>query len=210
MEFAKLFLEYLKVLIWPLILALALSLYGQQIFEILQTRDVDAFGVKVSGSLDDLAQNYEQEIRDLKQKIADMEGGSDTNKQELITRLDSISGNVRQELSSLRVQIQNPPDTLTVNKQLMAAQAERRGFEAIVNGDAKTAIAEFTKAKELAPTYHNVAEIYTLLESRGRTLNNPTDWARFCKLILDKYSWGIPSDLRAEMEAKANLTLRTG
>lgn len=209
MDFARLFLEYIKALVWPIILCIVLAGYGPQIFEILKTRDVNAFGLSVSGSLDSLEQNYEQEIADLKRQIAAMEGGNSETKDQLISKLDNISGNVRQELSTLRVEVQNPSETVISNKKLLAQAAERRGFEAIVDGDVTQALAEFSAAKEYWPTYHNVSEIHALLQRNSRTLTTPAEWAKLCSTIIDQYSWGIPADLRPAMERKSNvLTLR--
>lgn len=203
MELAKLILEYLKVLLWPVILLFVLGFYGDQVVQILETRNVDAFGLKISGDLDSLSDNYEQEINSLKALIAELENG---NKDQLITKLDRISGNVKQEINLMRTQLSSPDDRLLEDKKQQAIQAERNGFEAIIQGDLNTALAEFTTAKALWPTYHNVAEIHRLLSGQASQLNTPEQWASLCSTILEKYSWGIPKDIRPVMERKAVLS----
>ncbi|WP_317932102.1 hypothetical protein [Halioxenophilus sp. WMMB6] len=203
MEFAKLFLEYLKVLVWPAILGLVIILYGTQVFEILKTRDVSAFGLEVSGSLDNLAQNYEQQISELKQQISSMD--TTEGKQDLLSRLDQINGNVKQELDNVRSQIQAPDDTLAASKREQAVVAERRGFEAIIKGDVTAALAEFDKAQTFWPSYHNVSEIHTLLVRHRDQLNSPEQWAKLCQQILAAHSWGMPSDIRRAIAEKAQL-----
>ncbi len=202
MELAKLILEYVKVLLWPLVLILVLLFYGDQVVNILETRNVDAFGLKIGGDLDSLADNYEQEIQDLKKQIAELESD---NKGDLITKLDRISGNVKQEINLMRTKITSPDDSLVADKKQQAIKAERQGFEAIVKGDINAALAHFATAKELWPTYHNVSEIHRLLTNNARRLNTPEQWARVCSTILENYSWGIPRDIRPLMEKKAKL-----
>ena len=208
MDLARLILDYLKVLLWPLVLLFALLFYGDQIVEILETRNVNAFGVSISGDLNSLSENYEQEISSLKKQIAELESD---NKDQLINKLDRISGNVKQEISLMRTKITNPESGALIDKKQQAITAERQGFEAIVKGDIDQALARFAQAKELWPTYHNVVEIYRLLTNNARVLSGagrdvPEQWAKVCGVILEKYSWGIPPDIRPVMERKAALS----
>jgi len=195
MESAKLLLEYIKVFMWPLVLLLVLVLYSDEVLKIISTREVDAFGLKIGGTLDDLAMNYEAEIASLKAQIEQLQSGNEGEKTELITRLSSISGNVRQDLSVLRNKIESPDTPVPSNKEI-AMEAERQGFQALQDKNLPRAIEQFAIAKERWPNYHNVEEIYALLRRSVSTVDTPTEWNQLYRSILSDYSWGMPQDVR--------------
>lgn len=90
-------------------------------------------------------------------------------------------------------------------ERLGPAEFERQALEALLARDARRALAALGRAADLWPTYHNVAEIETLLEKELPKLaaaDSPR-WKEIYRIILERYSWGIPPDLRKELEAAA-------
>lgn len=195
MELAKLILEYIKVLMWPLILALVLLMYSEDVLNIINTREVDAFGLKIGGTLDNIAETYESEIAILKEQIAELESNDDNQKTQLLTKLNNITSNVRQDLTALRTQVEEPSQQATINKE-DAIAAERRGFQALKDKDIDLALLEFSTAKEKWPSYHNVDEIVTLLRRSRSGLTTPQQWQKLYQTILTQYSWGMPQSVR--------------
>jgi hypothetical protein len=90
-----------------------------------------------------------------------------------------------------------------------AAQYEKRGFASLLAHNFDEAYKNFDEAARLYPDLHNVNEIRDLLIRQKAQLQwslwKPDDtgaWKNLYSTILDKYSWGMPADVKAEMEAK--------
>ena len=62
------------------------------------------------------------------------------------------------------------------------------------------AIHQFGEERNVWPEYHNVSELEALLIERKATLNNELTWITLERLILQKYSWGMPDDIRARFK----------
>lgn len=80
MEFAKIILEYIKVLMWPIILVVIVFTYEEAVLDLLENREVDAFGLKIGQRIEDISKNYATEINELKANIVN----TDDNKALLI------------------------------------------------------------------------------------------------------------------------------
>ncbi|BFM04905.1 hypothetical protein [Halioxenophilus aromaticivorans] len=198
MELSRLVLEYIKVLMWPVVLAAVLLMYSEEVLKIISTREVDAFGLKIGGNLENLAETYESEIAALKDQIAQLQSDDSGEKTQLLTKLSNISSNVRQDLTALRTQVEAPAEQTTVNKQ-EAMVAEEAGFNALKNKDIKTAIEQFSLAEEKWPAYHNVAEINALLKRYQSNLTGPAQWQSLYQTLLTDYSWGMPQAVRSDL-----------
>jgi|GEM_PF-5101692 len=91
-----------------------------------------------------------------------------------------------------------------------AAKNERAGFQAILDGDLTKARSYFGYAYEGDPTYHNVDEIYNQLLSveKVKDYNSKSQSQKQVILkqvfreIVNKYSWGAPDDILAQMKAR--------
>ena len=195
MEIAKLFLDYLKTLMWPLILIIAFLKYDEQIFYILKNRDVEAFGLKIGNQISSISDSYTDEIGALKEQIAQLE--SEDNRKVLIERVNNIEKSVQRNLEL--VTNKNTPEQSKVEK---AKSAEREGFEAIINRDAEAALAAFEKAERIWPEYHNVSEIKSLLATEKKHLKGDDDWQKIYDVILTKHTWGMPRDLRSRLKQR--------
>jgi len=63
----------------------------------------------------------------------------------------------------------------------------------------------FEEARSIWPEYHNVAELARALRNRRDDLADSASpaWTELYRGILTKYSWGLPTDLRAAIRAEA-------
>jgi len=202
MDLAKLVLEYIKTLIWPVLLIVALFSYEEKIVDLVENREIDAFGLKIGSRIEDISKNYETEIADLKASIES--SGTHQNSTILLSKIDSINNNVKRELSQVRSQTIEPILTQRINGN-SASFNERRGFEAILKQDVNEAIRGFSAARKAWPEYHNVAELEKILEKEKTTLNNALAWKNLKKTILQKYSWGMPRDIRTRFKKSVSL-----
>ncbi|MBX6323895.1 MAG: hypothetical protein IRY94_18925, partial [Rhodospirillaceae bacterium] len=104
-----------------------------------------------------------------------------------------------------------PTQALSRATQAVPAEAstvqgwEAAGFRALLLRDAGKAAAAFARAYALWPDYHNVDELHRLLEDRKAALAPDAEaaWVQLYRLVLDRYSWGMPADVREAMRRQA-------
>ena len=95
--------------------------------------------------------------------------------------------------------------TSASNPREEAANWEIKGFDFLVSRNAEAALVAFGNAEKLWPSYHNVAEIRKYLEGNLAALTSaPTEgkseaWITLYKLLLAKYSWGMPADIKSKL-----------
>lgn len=95
--------------------------------------------------------------------------------------------------------------TSSTNSKDQAGDLERKGLEALFNRDADAALQAFKEAEKNWPTYHNVAEIRKLLESRLNELttapkDGPSDsWKAVYVKIQKDYSWGLTPETKSTL-----------
>jgi len=209
-----LILEYLRVFIWPLVILLVVVVYQEDVRKILSEREVDIFGLRI-GKVVDIEQRARAEIADIRQLLESQRarGGvrSDGISQDIETKLNSLEQNLSREIEQIR---RSPAPAARVKPErasssggtraVRAAAAEQRGFEALLERDLTTAIQAFEEAKAVWPDYHNVAELLALLEERRTNLASGGDkgWRKLYRIILTRYSWGLPEDLRPRLRAE--------
>ncbi|MGS2718852.1 hypothetical protein ACVBE9_11805 [Eionea flava] len=192
MELAKLLLDYIKTLIWPVILLVIIFSYEKEVVGLFENREIDAFGLKIGARIEDFSNNYENEIRALKAAIAKTE-----NNDALIKKVEAIEKNASRELAQVQQSSTNIKliENRSVSK-LAASTAERAGFQAILDRNIDVAISQFQSARKIWPEYHNVAELEKVLSNNKQNLTNENAWIDLEQLILQKYSWGMPEDIR--------------
>lgn len=195
---ANIVLEYIKALIWPLVLVVAFTVYGDELFNIIKNREIDAFGLKLGKQIDDISKNYQEELDSLKENIKEENGN-----EALLEKLDGIGSNLGKELSQVQSSaLQQTASLESLSKREAIARLERKGFESIINLDVNSAIDAFTEANRLWPDYHNVSEIRKLLIRHQQDLLKSADksaWKEVVMVIIKKYSWGIPKDIRGKL-----------
>jgi hypothetical protein len=208
METMKLTLEYIKVLIWPLVLIFAFAFYGNQLFSIIENREIDAFGLsigrQIDKQLDDINNNNQAQLNELKKTIKTL-----TNNSELIAQVEGIQKNVSKQISNVRKRenFEQLDENANIDR-VKAKSLEKNGFEAIINREINTAVNLFEESSQLWPEHNNVKEIARLLNQQQAQLKNksdPTAWKTVYRKILNQYSWGMPERVRDEMKTFVGL-----
>ncbi len=202
MEVAKLLLDYLKVLLWPLIVVVIILLYEDEVIGLLENREIEILGLKIGQRIESLSENYATEIAEIREIVEKTSGDP-----QLLSRINKISRNIQKDLSQIQQQAKEPNliERRAVSSILTAAEEERLGFQAILDQNIDLAIKQFTAARELWADYHNVAEIETLLKQqqsilRPNALSYQQNWKVLKQRILKDYSWGMPKDIREQLK----------
>ena len=227
-----LILDYLRVFTWPAI-ALFVVMFGwNDLMLLLRDREVNLFGVAIGQKVEGVQRRAEGELEDiaflisqLEERLDTIENGTETGSasnnrpgtpeartltQQIETKIDNLRGNLAREVEQVQmaappVQQSLPPPVSTTpsKREKRVAALERNGFEAMLARDYATALAAFTKAREIWPDYHNVAEMQQLLAARrDDPPQTDGDWLSLFEMALIKFSWGMPDDIRAAMRAE--------
>lgn len=103
-----------------------------------------------------------------------------------------------------------PAVTSSANSKEEAVNWELKGFDFIANRDAESALLAFANAEKLWPDYHSVHEIRKLLEEKKAELvpapkeGRSEAWKNFYRALLDKYSWGMTTDVKTKLTEQLN------
>ncbi len=213
---AEIILEYIKAFVWPVfIIAFVL------VFPDLQNRKVKIgnlveFGDRVGSLEKTIQQQLISQKDDLKliNENADSPAKVREYVNKLLLSLENAQKGVKKEAVSISADIQRPSQQETLrqvsNKNRENIQStsttaldwEEQGFDYLLKRDLENALHAFTEAEAIWPDFHNVAEIRNLLDreknSKGR--NASEKWKYVYSEILTKYSWGVPSNSRKEMQ----------
>jgi hypothetical protein len=98
----------------------------------------------------------------------------------------------------------NLPPSISSDAQASAAEYEKRGFVSLLDQNFDQAFKDFNDAVRLYPDLHNVQEIRNLMRGQRVPLqaNDPASWKTLFSTILEKYSWGMPAEVKSQMQAK--------
>ena len=196
MERSQIILEYIKVLMWPLVVVLGFIFYSEQFFQIIQSREVEVFGLKIGNQVDEIASSYKAELDALK---ADMSASGDTS---MLKRVESIEANLERELARVKHSAIVEVSPGVTARQQRVKLLEYEGFMAIIDEDLEGAITAFSAASVVWPDYHNVAEIEALLIENRQQLSEVDSsgpWQALFQQLLTEYAWGMPADIRKKM-----------
>lgn len=213
----ELFLEATKILIWPLLVVVAAIWLNDEIVEIvdtLKTRSVKIGLIEVGERIGDFEDTLQDKLiiqKDYLEKIRD--NPSDTNKvkEYATSALKSIESTQEGVANDLKIIKETIPDKkqsstsqsqVTLTRPITAKEWEHEGFKMLSDKDITKSIIAFTESEKLWPDYHNVREIRQLLVERKEILKDKTDsrWIETYKIILEKYSWGMPSEIRIKFK----------
>jgi len=89
------------------------------------------------------------------------------------------------------------------SKLQIASQKEREGFENLIAGKYDDAIKSFQASEDAYNSYHQVYELARLLRSRRQDMNDENKRKETFQIIVDKYSYGAPSDLLNQLRTIA-------
>jgi hypothetical protein len=84
-----------------------------------------------------------------------------------------------------------------------AAEKERDGFQALIDGNYSKAASAFEASEKAYPTYHWVYELGRLLKSHQSAWNDPSAMKPILQQIVSKYAYGAPPDIFEQLRAKA-------
>lgn len=96
----------------------------------------------------------------------------------------------------------------TLSQKQQAADAEQKGFSAIIAQDFEGASQSFQEAYQLWSNYHNVDEINKLLQkqrskfSQSDTTQKAVVWKQIYCGIAKDYVWGMPDDVLSQFKQK--------
>jgi hypothetical protein len=86
-----------------------------------------------------------------------------------------------------------------------ASQLEKEGFEALANNQFDLALAKFTQAEKILPSFHMAYEISELLKKERTNLNDPEKQKDLKRVIIDKYSWRAPAKPIKQLKEQVKL-----
>jgi len=218
-------LEAIKILIWPVLIVIGVIWLGNDFKEMLKSRTFKIGGVLEVGervsALQGGLQNELLSQKDALNKI--LAHSADPGKvHDFATEALNSIENAQKEATKEILQIQQIQKTIpralqaesgqpsgpqarqeTNVKNLRTAKDwEIQGFNHLIAWNVDSAIEAFSEAEKIWPDYHNVAEIRQLLVTNKEALGTRESpkWKEVCKKILNEYSWGMPPDIRREMQ----------
>ena len=95
----------------------------------------------------------------------------------------------------------------------IAQTKENEGFQSLLEGNLTKARDDFKAASNVYPKYHNVEEIHNLVNSNlqeftiGDPLQKGKILTRIFNQIVDKYSWGMPDEVRKQMQIRPKIVI---
>lgn len=184
--------DNLKYMIWPLLVLVLVLLFKDIVAERLRNSDI-----KIGEYLEVTGQQL-QDISNTLQTA--QQSGLDCD------QLKATINGAQQQLNDVNGQIDgikngNVEEVGKQQEQIKQAKAsELSGFEALTRGDRQQALENFSKAKQLYPSYHNVSEISQMLEQQQTDTISKAE----LNMILKDHSWGMPTDIRNALNKKTN------
>ena len=209
----RLVLDYIRAFMWPLVAVVIVLVYQNDVRTLIFEREIDVFGVRIGAKVEQIESQTQAEIADIRllleaQRASDSNGSNPEIAEDIEAKLSTLERNITREVSEIQTQQAQRiaparqqtalPPARQESRATLAAAAERRGFEALIDHDIERAIQAFDEARSIWPEYHNVAEIGRALRKREDKLRDPDGpgWQQLYREIITRYSWGLPEDLR--------------
>lgn len=214
----RLILDYIRTFLWPAVALAVVLVYQDDVRTILQEREVDIFGLRIGEKVQQIETHTLAEIGDIRALLDEQQasGTAPANADAIATdieaKLASLERNLSREVAAVRsAEVQPAPEFPSAaqmpasSRMAQAADAERQGFQALIERDVGGAMEAFDEARRIQPDFHNVAEIGRLLRDRRDKLGKPDspEWPRLYREILTRYSWGLPDNLRPQLREGA-------
>lgn len=210
----RLVLDYIRAFMWPVVAIVVVLVYQNDVRTLIFEREIDVFGVRIGAKVEQIESQTQAEIADIRllleaQQASSSNGSSPEIAEDIETKLATLERNITREVAAIQSVEETrrtaPPTAQRAlappaedSRATLAAAAERRGFEALIDHDIVAAIEAFDEARRIWPEYHNVAEIGNALRKREDRLRDPESaaWQLLYREIITRYSWGLPEDLR--------------
>ncbi|MBF0227711.1 MAG: adenylate/guanylate cyclase domain-containing protein [Desulfobacterales bacterium] len=117
------------------------------------------------------------------------------------TNLEKKENNTNLEKKENNTNLEKKENNTNLEKKnLTALDWEEKGFNYLLEKNINDALYAFSKAEEIWPDYHHVSEIRVLLNNEKDSDENDNKWKRIFSIIISKYSWGIPSEIKKQMD----------
>ncbi len=218
---AEFILEVIKTFLWPALIVAGVIWLGDDLKQILNTRQVKIGGIiEVGDKVSNLQSTLQDELlvqKDFLTKIVSNAADAGKVKQvanEALSNIENAEKGVNKEIKNIQQTIpqaasQEPahptgepaPRAANGKTPNTAKGWEALGFDELVARDADSAIAAFSEAEKIWPDYHNVAEIRQLLVRDREKLGakNDANWKALYQKVLGEFSWGMPAEARQKM-----------
>jgi len=210
---AEFILEVIKLLLWPTLIVIAVMWLQDDVMDLLKSRTWKIGIIEVGNKIENLENTVQGELilqKDYLIKI--LNNSSDSTKVREYVHLamgsiENAQSGVKKDIQSIQETIPERRESQLVSQQTMeekpktAKRWEYLGFNNLVEKEIDNAIEAFTESEKLWPNYHNVSEIRLLLVEKREILKakDSPEWRALYNEILEKYSWGMPSDIRQKL-----------
>ncbi len=210
---AEFILEVIKLLLWPTLIVIAVMWLQDDVMDLLKSRTWKIGIIEVGNKIENLENTVQGELilqKDYLIKI--LNNSSDSTKVREYVHLamgsiENAQSGVKKDIQSIQETIPERRESQLVSQQTMeekpktAKRWEYLGFNNLVEMEIDDAIEAFTESEKLWPNYHNVSEIRLLLVEKREILKakDSPEWRALYNEILEKYSWGMPSDIRQKL-----------
>lgn len=214
----EIILEFVKIFIWPTLAVIAVLWLGPDLKEILKSRTWKIGIIEVGDRVSNLEETLTEELM-VQQKYLDeilknpgdagqVEGYATQAKEAIQNAQEGVRKEIRNIRETLPEQqfpaepAKEAPLSGTRENPTTARGWERLGFEYLIDRNVQAATEAFSEAQKIWPDYHNVSEIRSLLVQRQDELKkrDAAGWETIYKEILARYSWGMPLDVREQMQ----------
>jgi len=215
-------LEAIKIFIWPVLIIAGVIWLGDDFKDILKSRTFKIGGVlEVGERVSALQSTLQDELlsqKDALNKI--LAHSADPGKvqnfaTEALNNIEKAQLGVKKEIQNIQKNIPQAlpaesgqpsiPQTqqeANAKNPRTARDWETLGFKHLIAWEVEPSIQAFAEAEKIWPDYHNVAEIRQLLSNNKEALGTRESpgWKEVCQKILTEYSWGMPPDVRQDMQ----------
>ena len=180
---------------------------GERIQEIEKQATIEIQDVKkLTEELRQVQENGSNEsVAKISSKITDKLEALDSNLTKSVGMLRKDTSSLEQGIVQQQSIQQIPLFNEMINKE-GAKALEAEGFKYVVDRNLREAIRAFSEADRLWPGYHNAAMIQVYLKRYEAELEAASQadkvklWGQLYETLLLKYSWGMPTDIREQLQ----------
>ncbi len=202
----RLVLEYIRTLIWPILVGVAVVFFSSDISTLLREREIQIGDLKFGSRIEEISEITTEELEEIRQSVAELIARSEDPEirqaaEKIDQRLENLAANLDEEVDELREDVLETQaggvEEHSQSEEDDASRLEEEGFAYLAERDLEGALTSFKGARDAWPEYHNVSEIYRLLNSRESDLKEGSEearqqaWEDVLRKILEEYSWGM-------------------
>lgn len=210
----ELVLESIKIFMWPLVILVAIFWFGNDLKDMLKNRSFKIGLVEVGDRISNLEGSVQGGLISQKDFLNQILENADDSimvrelTEKALQDIKNAQIDIQEEIQNISQAVpelsQATPEQVksTSTKALTAQDWEDKGFQALLARNITAVIEALTEAEKIRPDLHNVSEIRRLMVKNKELLKDPNSqsWKIVYQEILKKYSWGMPSYARQQME----------